>query len=170
MLLEDFQVGVVLYAEREGRSQISKQHIYMYTLCFYSPLEKSIKATRSVKKKRKRKKKTYELLATKCTDGFGLGCFHGSSIGVDFGTGSSCVGLFLLAMDAVFLGDGHLVFFFGFAGGGWCEEMRRFLGESQTMVVVVVCDEGRAEADCVQCSRYRKKRVDSIVSGRREVK
>lgn len=49
--------------------------------------------------------------------------------------------------------------------------MRRFLGESQAMVVVVVvCDEGRAEADCVQCSRYWKKRVDSIVSGRREVK
>lgn len=58
-------------------------------------------------------------------------------------------------MDAVFLGDGHLVFF-GFDGGGWREEMRRFLGESQTMVVVVVvCDEGRAEADCGQCSRYR---------------
>lgn len=51
-----------------------------------------------------------ELLATKCTDGFGLGCFHGSSVGVDFGTGSSCVGLLLLAMDAVFLGDGHLFF------------------------------------------------------------
>lgn len=64
-----------------------------------------------------------------------------------------------------------ILFFFGFDGGGWCEEMRRFLGESQAMVVaVVVCDEGRAEADCVQCSRYRKKRVDSIVSGRREVK
>lgn len=64
-----------------------------------------------------------------------------------------------------------ILFFFGFDGGGWREEMRRFLGESQTMVVVVVvCDEGRAEADCVQCSRYRKKRVDSIVSGRREVK
>lgn len=72
-------------------------------------------------------------------------------------------------MDAVFLGDGHLVFF-GFDGGGWREEMRRFLGESQAVEVAVVYDEGRAEADCVQCSRYRKKRVDSIVSGRREVK
>lgn len=49
-----------------------------------------------------------------------------------------------------------ILFFFGFDGGGWREEMRRFLGESQTMVVaVVVCDEGRAEADCGQCSRYR---------------
>lgn len=110
MLLEDFQVGVVLCAEREGRSQFSKH--YIYTLCFCSPLEKSIKSTRSVKgkKEKKKKKKTYELLATKCTDGFGLGCFHGSSVGVDFGTGSSCVGLLLLAMDAVFLGDGHLFF------------------------------------------------------------
>lgn len=57
MLLEDFQVGVVLYAEKEGRSQFSKQHIYMYTLCFYSPLEKSIKATRSVKGKKKKRKR-----------------------------------------------------------------------------------------------------------------
>lgn len=50
------------------------------------------------------------------------------------------------------------IFSFGCDGGGWREEMRRFLGESQTMmvvVVVVVCAEGRAEADCVQCSRYR---------------
>lgn len=52
MLLEDFQVGVVLYAEKEGRSQFSEH--YIYTLCFYSPLEKSIKAMRSsVKEKEK---------------------------------------------------------------------------------------------------------------------
>lgn len=88
----------------------------MYNLLLVSAREinqsrEERKEEKKEKKKKKKKKKTYELLATKCTDGFGLGCFHGSSVGVDFGTGSSCVGLFLLAMDAVFLGDGHLVFF-----------------------------------------------------------
>lgn len=114
MLLEDFQVGVVLYAEKEGRSQFSKDNIYIYALLLFSAREinqsREERKGKKEEKKEKKKKKTYELLATKCTDGFGLGCFHGSSVGVDFGTGSSCVGLFLLAMDAVFLGDGHLFF------------------------------------------------------------
>lgn len=85
---------------------------YIYALLLFSAREiyQNHEEREGKKEEKKKKKKTYELLATKCTDGFGLGCFHGSSIGVDFGTGSSCVGLLLLAMDAVFLGDGHLFF------------------------------------------------------------
>lgn len=61
MLLEDFQVGVVLYAEKEGRSQFSEH--YIYALCFDSLLEKSIKATRSVKEKRRKEKEKENLRA-----------------------------------------------------------------------------------------------------------
>lgn len=165
MLLEDFQVGVVLYAEKEGRSQFSRH--YIYTLCFYSPLEKSIKSTRSVKEKRKRKL-TSSLRQNAQMD-LGLAAFTGVPLGLTLARVPAASAFFCSRWMRSFLEMG--IFSFSFDGGGWREEMRRFLDESQTMVVaVVVCDEGRAEADCVQSSRYRKKRVDSIVSGRREVK
>lgn len=96
------------------RAEVSFQnniYIYVYTVLLFSAREINQSHEERKGKKEEKKEKTYELLATKCTNGFGFGCFHGSSVGVDFGTGSSCVGLFLLAMDAVFLGDGHLVFF-----------------------------------------------------------
>lgn len=53
MLLEDFQVGVVLYAEKEGRSQFSKQHIYMYALLLFSAREiNQVHEERTGKKKK----------------------------------------------------------------------------------------------------------------------
>lgn len=99
-----------MYSKRDEVRFQNNIYIYIYTHCAFLFSAREINQSHE-KREGKKKKKTYELLATKCTDGFGLGCFHGSSIGVDFSTGSSCVGLLLLAMDAVFLGDGHLVFF-----------------------------------------------------------
>lgn len=83
----------------------------------------------------------------------GLAAFTGVPLGLTLARVPAASAFFCSRWMRSFLEMG--IFSFGFDGGGWREEMRRFLGESQTMVVVVVCDEGRAEADCVQCSRYR---------------
>lgn len=126
--------------------------IYIYTLCFSSPLEKSINAARSVKEKRRRKL-TSSLRQNAQMD-LGLAAFTGVPLGLTLARVPAASAFFCSRWMRSFLEMG--IFSFAFDGGGWREEMRRFLGESQTMVVVVVvCDEGRAEADCVQCSRYR---------------
>lgn len=83
----------------------------------------------------------------------GLAAFTGVPLGLTLARVPAASAFFCSRWMRSFLEMG-ILFFFGFDGGGWREEMRRFLGESQTMVMVV-CDEGRAEADCVQCSRYR---------------
>lgn len=164
MLLEDFQVGVVLYAEKEGRSQFSKQHIYIYALLLFSARE--INQSHEEQRKGKRKRKLTSSLRQNAQMDLGLAAFTGVPLGLTLARVPAASAFFCSRWMRSFLEMG--IFSFSFDGGGWREEM----GESQAMVVavVVVCDEGRAEADCVQCSRYRKKRVDSIVSGRREVK
>lgn len=86
----------------------------------------------------------------------GLAAFTGVPLGLTLARVPAASAFFCSRWMRSFLEIG--IFSFGCDGGGWREEMRRFLGESQTMmvvVVVVVCAEGRAEADCVQCSRYR---------------
>lgn len=85
----------------------------------------------------------------------GLAAFTGVPLGLTLARVPAASAFFCSRWMRSFLEMG--IFSFGFDGGGWREEMRRFLGESQAMVVVVlvVCDEGRAEADCVQSSRYR---------------
>lgn len=163
MLLEDFQVGVVLYAEKEGRSQFSKHYIYILLLF----PAREINQSREERKGKRRRKLTSSLRQNAQMD-LGLAAFTGVPLGLTLARVPAASAFFCSRWMRSFLEMG--IFSFGFDGGGWREEMRRFLGESQAMVVVVVCDEGRVEADCVQCSRYRKKRVDSIVSGRREVK
>lgn len=132
MLLEDLQVGVVLYAEREGRSQFLKH--YIYTLCFYSPLEKSINATRSVKE---RKRKLTSSLRQNAQMDLGLAAFTGVPLGLTLARVPAASAFFCSRWMRSFLEMG--IFSFGCDGEGWCEEMRRFLGESQTIVVVVVC-------------------------------
>lgn len=83
----------------------------------------------------------------------GLAAFTGVPLGLTLARVPAASAFFCSRWMRSFLEMG--IFSFSFDGGGWREEMRRFLGESQVVVVVVVCDEGRAEADCVQCSRYR---------------
>lgn len=142
---------VLSYTQRK-RAEVSFQdNIYIYTLCFYSPLEKSIKAARSVKEKRKRKL-TSSLRQNAQMD-LGLAAFTGVPLGLTLARVPAASAFFCSRWIRSFLEMG--IFSFSFDGGGWGEEMRRFLGESQAVEVAVVCDEGRAEADCVQCSRYR---------------
>lgn len=151
MLLEDFQVGVVLYAEKEGRSQFSKQHVYICALLLFSAREIN---QNHEERKGKRKRKLTSSLRQNAQMDLGLAAFTGVPLGLTLARVPAASAFFCSRWMRSFLEMG--IFSFGFDGGGWREEMRRFLGESQTMVVVVVvCDEGRAEADCVQCSRYR---------------
>lgn len=152
MLLEDFQVGVVLYAEKEGRSQFPKQHNYIYALLLFSARE--INQCHEEERKGKRKRKLTSSLRQNAQMDLGLAAFTGVPLGLTLARVPAASAFFCSRWMRSFLEMG--IFSFAFDGGGWREEMRRFLGESQTMVVVVVvCDEGRAEADCVQCSRYR---------------
>lgn len=64
MLLEDFQVGVVLYAEKEGRSQFSKH--YIYALLLFSAREINQNHEEQRKGKRKRKEREKENLQAPC--------------------------------------------------------------------------------------------------------
>ena len=54
-----------------------------------------------------------QLLPAESTDGHLLLGFDGCSVGVDFDAGACCFGLFVLAVNTVFLGDRH-----GCYGGG----------------------------------------------------
>jgi len=95
VLLEDLEVGVVLRApSQHGPNAPKRQNI--------------------------RKGETNQLLATKGADRLWLGGFDGGSVCVDGDAGAGRVGLFLLAVDAVFLCDGHV--------GVWGFESRRRFG------------------------------------------
>ena len=52
--------------------------------------------------------KTYQLLLAKDADGRGLGGLLGGTVGVDGDASAGGFGLFVLAVDTVLLGDGHL--------------------------------------------------------------
>lgn len=51
---------------------------------------------------------TYQLLFAKDTDGGGLGDLLGGAVGVDGDASAGGLGLLVLAVDTVLLGDGHL--------------------------------------------------------------
>lgn len=139
------------------RAEVSFQNnISIYALLLFSAREinQSREERKGKKKKRKRKRKLTSSLRQNAQMDLGLAAFTGVPLGLTLARVPAASAFFCSRWMRSFLEMG--IFSFGFDGGGWCEEMRRFLGESQTMVVVVVvCDEGRADADCVQCSRYR---------------
>jgi hypothetical protein len=65
------------------------------------------------------KMQTYNLLLAEDTDRGCLGLLDWSAIGVDGDASASSLGLFVFAVDAVFLGDRHLEFVI------WCVWRRR---------------------------------------------
>lgn len=135
------------------RAEVSFQNnIFIYTVLLFSAREIN---QNHEERKGKRKGKLTSSLRQNAQMDLGLAAFTGVPLGLTLARVPAASAFFCSRWMRSFLEMG--IFSFGF-DGGWREEMRRFLGESQTMVVVVVmvvCDEGRAEADCVQCSRYR---------------
>lgn len=143
-----------MYRKRAEVRFLKTTYIYIALLLFSAREinQSHEERKREEKKKRKRKRKLTSSLRQNAQMDLGLAAFTGVPLGLTLARVPAASAFFCSRWMRSFLEMG--IFSFGFDGGGWGEEMRRFLGESQTMVMVV-CDEGRAEADCVQCSRYR---------------